>query len=535
MTAGKLLLLRGATGPPAAAADTDVVRFEELRRRILEGEILRLLFRYREARLLTYSLAVMTKPFNSALLLRLLGRGPCTFQDEEGNVRRIGPGTLAALFLRALSDLVGKRGLLRRVAAEVEALLRAGPADAGAPPRLDLSATPAYLRTDLVFGLRSGGSVGHIAGVLNQLDRFAAAPVFLTTDRIPTVREDIETHVIRLDGRFADFGELPGIRFSERFDREAEQCLGSRKTAFVYQRYSLNNYSGATLARRRGVPFVLEYNGSEVWINRNWGKPLRYEALSERIETLNLAAADLVVVVSAPMRDELAARGIDPGKILVNPNGVDTDRYSPEVDGSSVRRKYGLSGRFVVGFIGTFGKWHGANVLADAFGRLLGQFPECRERVRLLMIGDGNTMPEVRERLAAHGVSDACVLTGSVPQEEGPVHLAACDILVSPHVPNPDGTPFFGSPTKLFEYMAMGKGIVASDLDQIGEILEQGRTAWMVSPGDPDSLAAGIKKLIDDKELRDRLGRAARQEASEKHTWKEHTRKIVEKLSERCR
>jgi glycosyltransferase involved in cell wall biosynthesis len=112
--------------------------------------------------------------------------------------------------------------------------------------------------------------------------------------------------------------------------------------------------------------------------------------------------------------------------------------------------------------------------------------------------------------------------------------MAACDILVSPHVPNPDGTPFFGSPTKLFEYMAMGKGIVASDLDQIGEVLEHDRTAWLVKPGDVNSLMHGLKVLIDSPELRERLGETARKKAIAKHTWKEHTQKIIEKLNARC-
>jgi glycosyltransferase involved in cell wall biosynthesis len=129
---------------------------------------------------------------------------------------------------------------------------------------------------------------------------------------------------------------------------------------------------------------------------------------------------------------------------------------------------------------------------------------------------------------------DACILTGLIPQEEGPDYLAACDILVCPHVPNPDGTRFFGSPTKLFEYMAMGKGIVASDLEQIGEVLEHNHTAWMVTPGDVESLMLGLKTLIDDRQLRNRLGEAARCEVVAKYTWSQHTQKIIDKLKERC-
>jgi glycosyltransferase involved in cell wall biosynthesis len=148
------------------------------------------------------------------------------------------------------------------------------------------------------------------------------------------------------------------------------------------------------------------------------------------------------------------------------------------------------------------------------------------------MIGDGARVSNVRGILADGGALDACVFTGLVPQEEGPAYLAACDVLSSPHVPNTDGTPFFGSPTKLFEYMAMGKGIVASHLEQIGEVLEHGRTAWLVPPGDADALADGLRRLIDDPDLRAALGGAARHEVVARYTWREHTRRTIERMQE---
>ena len=531
--AGRLTILRDAAGMPEGDGHGDVMPFADLRRRIVGGRAFALLLRYPEVRLRTRRVETLSKPLNTAMILRWMSRGTCWFEDETGARERVGASALVALFGAALRDLAGKGRMLRAVAGEIDAL-EAGGSRSDPPRPVDLSASPVYLRTDLIYGLRSGGSVGHIAGVLNHLDRFAGKPVFLSTDVIPTVREVIETHLLLPGGRFRDFNELPAIEFNLGYEERAAKVLSGRKVAFVYQRYSLNNYAGVKLSRRLVVPLVLEYNGSEIWIHRNWGKPLQHEALAERIESLCLHAADVVVVVSRPMRDELADRGIDPAKILVNPNGVDPEKYSPSVDGSAVLAKYGLAGKKVVGFIGTFGMWHGAEVLAEAFGRLLAMRPDLRDRLRLLMIGDGNTMPQVRECVAGHGMGEVCVLTGAVPQEEGPAHLAACDVLAAPHVPNPDGTPFFGSPTKLFEYMAMGKGIVASDLDQIGEVLRNGETARLVRPGDPVALAAGLLELLEDESLRRRLGRAAREEAVTRHTWEEHTRKIVEKLKERC-
>src|SRR5207247_1758913 len=176
-----------------------------------------------------------------------------------------------------------------------------------------------------------------------------------------------------------------------------------REIAVIYRQYGLNTYAGLRVAHRYGVPFVLEYNGSEVWVSRHWGRPLQYEHLSERIERLNLSAADLIVVVSRALADEIVRRGVDISRVLVNPNGVDPERYRPDVDGRAVRARYGLGDFTVVGFIGTFGPWHGAEVLARAFVALCQRDAQLARTLRLLMIGDGATLPSVRRILADGG------------------------------------------------------------------------------------------------------------------------------------
>ncbi len=534
MSNSKTIILIDAITKPEPSPHCTIITVNEAREWMKRGLFLRHLFRYQEAGLLIEKMEVIPKPFFVALVLLSMKRRTAYLKNGEGRHEIITTRLLAKLFRQLIRDICRKPGLIRRTRMEVEHLLNEAVPQQPKNKLLDLSGIPVYLRTDLSFGLSSGGSLGHIAGVLNHLDEFTGRPIFLSTDIIPTVRKDLETYIILPKKEFWDFKELPSICFNKVFEQVAQRYLKEKKLSFIYQRYSVNNYSGLKLARFYCVPFVLEYNGSEIWIQRHWGKPLKYEKLSERIELLNLKAADMVVVVSQPMRDELMGRGIEAEKILVNPNGVDPNRYSPDVDGSGVRHRYHLNGNTVIGFIGTFGKWHGAEVLAEAFGQLLHKHPEYQRRVKLLMIGDGITMPSVKENVDKFVMRESCVLTGLVPQEKGPEYLAACDILVASHKPNPDGTPFFGSPTKLFEYMAMGKGIVASDLDQIGEVLKHDGTAWLVNPGDTESLMEGLKVFIDDKQKRERLGKAARTEVIEKYTWREHTRRIIEKLKEQC-
>ena len=527
---GRLTIVRPGLPLPDAQPGELVVPFDEFRDWTKDGRVLAHLLRHQEGRLLVHRLESAGRPLPLGLALRAMSRGRVWVEDIGGRRRMLTAGLLAGWAGQAATEPFRVSTLLRSVAASVDAVERAGRTPR--PMSLDLSRSPLYMRTDLSFGVRAGGSVGHIAGVVNTLDSFTGPAIVLTTDDVPTLEPGIEVHHVTPGEAFWNFAELPTFVLNDACDAAADKALGGRQPAFVYQRYSLNNFSGLRVARRHGVPLVLEYNGSEIWMGRHWGRPLRHEALSQRIEQLNLTRADLTVVVSRVMRDEVVARGVDASAVLVNPNGVDTERYRPDVDGRAVRDRYGLGPFVVVGFIGTFGPWHGAEMLARAFVRLLHDDPTCAARLRLLMIGDGAGMPAVRQILSDGGAASSSILTGLVPQEHGPEHLAACDILASPHVDNTDGTPFFGSPTKLFEYMAMGKGIVASNLGQIGEVLEHGRTAWLVPPGDVDALAAGLRKLIDGPELRRDLGAEARREVVARYTWREHTRRTIARLKE---
>jgi glycosyltransferase involved in cell wall biosynthesis len=119
-------------------------------------------------------------------------------------------------------------------------------------------------------------------------------------------------------------------------------------------------------------------------------------------------------------------------------------------------------------------------------------------------------------------------VTGQVAPSEIPSYLDACDILVAPHVPLPGRVKFFGSPTKLFEYMAASRAIVASRLGQIGDVLEHRVTAWLVEPGDVNNLRAALLELGESAELRRELGENARRRAIEHHSWRLNARRVID-------
>jgi glycosyltransferase involved in cell wall biosynthesis len=475
--------------------------------------------------------AVSRRPLKECILW-LRGVRRLTWQDRRQSVARtmtIPP--LHEIVSGYASNLATIAKALRSVRI-LEALVR-NPRPALWNDRLNKAI---YLRTDHWFGLTGGGSVAHTGGVVNGLLKTGIDLVLVSTDQLSGLAIDERFCLVapRYDNRAIIKGAAE-LAYNDMLIPDLEQSIARIRPDFIYQRLSYMNYAGAIARLRHGIPFVCEFNGPLRWIGKNWDREFDLlGGLSERIETLTLKAADLVVVVSETVGDLAIARGIPADRVLVNPNGVDSDVYRPDIDSSALRDSLGLSGKIVLGFIGTFGEWHGADKLASAYVKLRADRPDLAARIHLLMIGDGQTRARSQSILEDCGAAQGVTFTGAVPQVQGPLYLAACDILVSPHVPNPDGSRFFGSPTKLFEYMATGRGIVASDLDQIGKILTHGETAWLVRPGDVSDLASGLERLVDDSSLRARLGAAAREEAIDRYTWRAHVGRILDALA-RCR
>ncbi|MEE9926780.1 glycosyltransferase family 4 protein [Microvirgula aerodenitrificans] len=412
----------------------------------------------------------------------------------------------------------------------------------------------AYLKTNLWFGVQAGGSIGHVTGVVNGFSRTGSKIDTYTAESSPLLDDDVGVFHIPIRASGGIPLEINGYIFQREFDRFVTVCCQKNSEIdLVYQRNCLVNYSGVLLSRQLKVPLVIEYNGSEVWIAKHWGTPLRFSALAERIEEVNLRHAHLIVVVSDVLKDELLERGIEAERILAYPNCIDPTIFDP--DRFSRQRLLALRSQWnipadalVCGFVGTFGPWHGVDVLARVVRMLVQEMPHWlqQSKIHFLFVGDGQLMPKVRE-LLSDMPKGLYTFTGLVPQTDAPAYLAMSDILLSPHVPNADGSRFFGSPTKLFEYMAMGKPIIASELEQIGQVLQgawhvgrQGgpcslddleqSAALLTKPGEVKEVVDALVYLAENSESCKALGDRARSLALTRYTWEQQVREIKNRL-----
>jgi glycosyltransferase involved in cell wall biosynthesis len=380
-----------------------------------------------------------------------------------------------------------------------------------------------YIRATPGPGTQLGGAASHINGFINAALKLGARIALVSNDQIAGLDEKRTPLKIIWPKPIGSTRAAFDIYNNLLFTHEAVQEIQNQQPDVIYQRYSRFSWAGIAASLRTGRPLFLEYNGSEVWVGRYWDR-VGMLGLLERYERLNLKAAARVFVVSEVERQNLLRAGVEDEKIVVNPNGVDAERFQPNIGGKHARRELGIAeDETLIGFVGTFGPWHGVLALAEAINLI----PKDA-RVRFLMVGSGALRDEVKRILREANVEQRVILTGAVEHERVPVLLDACDVLASPHVPLEDGSAFFGSPTKLFEYMAMGKGIVASRLGQIGDVLADEETALLVEPGNARELSEAIMRLVNSRQLRERLGAAARREAIAKHTWTHNAARVLD-------
>jgi glycosyltransferase involved in cell wall biosynthesis len=287
----------------------------------------------------------------------------------------------------------------------------------------------------------------------------------------------------------------------------------------IYERHALFHCAGVDVARALGVPRLLEVNAPLIREQRHV-RGLVLTAVAEGAERKSFEGADRIVAVSNEVASYVASTGYE-GRILTIPNGVDTARFHPDVDGSAVRRRLGLDAHPVIGFIGSFKPWHGTEFLLKAFSTAIRQNPD----LRLLCVGEGPELENVRANIVSRGLQDRIVTTGRVSHADIPAHLTAMDVSVAPYLPQQG---FYFSPLKVVESLAAGVPVIAARIGQLEQLVDEGTTGLLFNPGDEDDLVNKMLELTRDRALRSAMALAARRRAVAEFSWWQATGQIID-------
>jgi glycosyltransferase involved in cell wall biosynthesis len=287
------------------------------------------------------------------------------------------------------------------------------------------------------------------------------------------------------------------------------------KPDVLYERHHLYLLAGAWLARRTGLPYLLEVN-SPLALERHRTDGLALRALAAATERRVWRSADAVLPVTAVLGGILQREGVVADRITVIPNGIDPERFKNYPAASIAKRALGVEGRLVLGFTGFMREWNALERVIDFIAR-----PGTDEWI-LVLVGDGPARPQLEAYAAERGVTDRVHFTGLVGRDRIRDVVAAFDVALQPAANE------YASPLKLFEYLALGRCVIAPAQPNLLEVLEDGVNAVLFDPAEPEGMSRAIERVADDGALRKRLGvEAARLIVKRNLTWHANAARVA--------
>jgi Glycosyltransferase len=295
----------------------------------------------------------------------------------------------------------------------------------------------------------------------------------------------------------------------------------------IHERFNLLALGGAWASRKLGIPFVLEVNADLLEQRKFKGVPERglrrlFAVWATRI---CFSAAAKIICISAGLKDHLSRTwNIEDSKLMVLPCAADVEAFGQNLNSKHMRQSLGLMTEPVVIWVGGFYPWHDLDLLLKSFTLVLKKHPSAK----LVLVGDGQTRPSIEQIVQKNGLRQAVIMTGAIAHADVPEMLSIADIAVVPSAPVSASRGGTGTPLKLFEYMAAGKAIVATALNEAAEVIQDGHNGLLVEAGDVNGFSEAMLTLLNHPKERDRLGQNARQQAIEQYSWQEYTRRLEE-------
>ena len=303
--------------------------------------------------------------------------------------------------------------------------------------------------------------------------------------------------------------------------RRLKRAIATFLPDVVYERYNLYSTAGVRARAAFGLPMLLEIN-APVYAERKQFDGIALDGLAKASEAEAWRGADVVLPVTRVLAETVRRTVGQTRRLEVIPSGINLERFAGPFDTAAVRRRWQLDGRLVLGFTGFVRDWHGLDRVIDAIARDGAEHPRM-----LFVIGDGPARASLEAQAAALGIASRVVFTGIVPREEIPAYVSTFDIALQPAVVA------YASPPELFEYLALGRAIVAPAQPNIREVLDDGVNALLFDPAAPNGLTDAIERLSGDPALRATLARGAAETIARRGlTWTRNAERVIRLFEE---
>jgi glycosyltransferase involved in cell wall biosynthesis len=297
--------------------------------------------------------------------------------------------------------------------------------------------------------------------------------------------------------------------------RQIRREIKLTQPELIYERYSLFMFASVWYAKRRGIPLILEVNDSAL-VERV--RKLLFKSLACKIEQWIFRNASGLVFISGYFQDLASSNYSQLAPSVVSPNAADTSVFSPNLyDSQKAKACYGVTGKTVCGFAGAFHHWHGIDWFVEACIEELKLHPN----LVLLLVGDGPRHQFIENLAKTAGLTEQIVMPGRLDHEEIPNAIAAMDFGVIPDSND------YGSPMKLFEFMAMGKGMLVPDFSPIEEVVNDNHNSWLFKKHDKQDCINRFFAIANNIETQKQVGKNAIEYIETQRQWRHNVEQII--------
>ncbi len=308
------------------------------------------------------------------------------------------------------------------------------------------------------------------------------------------------------------------------FKRKIKKLLSQEKFDLLHAHSPSLCGISAILGKDKEIPFVYEVRA--LWEDAavDQGKikegSLKYN-IYKNLENFVLKRANAIVVICRGLKEELINRGFNENKIFVVPNGIDLSKFDFQKakEKKDLKDKLNISNEPVVGFIGSFYRFEGLDLLIKAI--------EDLKSFKLLLVGDGEKFLELKELVSKRGLGSRVIFTGRVPHQDIITYYSVMDLLVYPR--KDERITRIVTPLKPLEAMALGKVVIGSDVDGVKEIIGEGKQAGgiLFRREDVDDLKAKIKMVLNNRNIKKHFEERALERAKRK-SWDKIVRRYLD-------